>query len=292
MIVVPDFNRLGGESLARYLDEELLLVHTRKFPNGEVLARLDDPSKIKNKSVTLYFPTYPETNDRILLLLETLESLKHYNAEAAALILPYLSYSRQDKRFLEGESLSLKLFLDLLHLLNVKRLIAVDVHNEKAVREYTGISISIVSLYEELVKKILAEIVKNDDFILVAPDAGRSSTVSMLAERFSSKYVYFEKKRDRYTGDIEMKPVGELSASKYAVIIDDEISSGGTMAKAAGYLKNAGVKIVVAAAIHLLLVNNAEERLSSSGVDYIVGTNTIQNPFTLISIEDYLSKII
>ena len=288
IIVAPDFNKEGGEALANRLNRELMLIYTRKFPNEEVLARLEDPSRVKNKLVTLYFPTYPNTNNRILLLFEALDSLNYYDAKDISLILPYLSYSRQDKRFLEGESSSLKLFLDILHFLNVNKLISVDVHNEEAVRKYAKMDVFIVSLYEELVRKIVNNIVNGKEFVLVAPDEGRVSTVSKLAEIFSSKYIYFEKERNRYTGDIKMKPVGQLPKSGYAIIIDDEISSGGTMAKAANYLKQSGVKTVVAAAIHLLLVGHAEERLFSSGVDYIAGTNTIANPFSILDVEDFL----
>ena len=292
IIVAPDFNKEGGEALANRLNRELMLVYTRKFPNDEVLARLEDPSRIKNESVILYFPTYPNTNNRILLLFETLESLNYYDAEDISLILPYLSYSRQDKRFLEGESSSLKLFLDILHFLNVNKLISVDVHNEEAVRKYAKMNISIVSLYEKLVRKIISNIVNGKDFVLVAPDEGRRSIVSKLAEIFSSEYIYFEKERNRYTGDIKMRLVGQLPESDYAIIIDDEISSGGTMAKAANYLKQSDVKTVVVAAVHLLLVGHAEERLFSSGVDYIAGTNTIVNPFSILDVEDFLMDVV
>ena len=292
IIVTPDFNKDSGEKLAHILNMGLMLVYTRKFPNGEVLARLEDVSYIKNESIILYFPTYPDTNNRILLLLETLETLNSYNANNISLILPYLSYSRQDKRFLEGESLSLKLFLDILSFLNVNKLVSVDVHNEDAVKRYAKMDIDILSLYEPLIRKIVNDIVGDKEFILVAPDAGRTSVVAELANIFSCRYIYFKKKRDRYTGNIKMEVVGDLPTYKYAIIVDDEVSTGGTMAMAANYLKKAGVKNVIAAAIHLLLVNHAEERLFSSGVDYIVGTNTIVNPFSIIDIEDFLPTII
>ena len=292
IIVAPDFNKNGGEKLAHNLNMELMLVYTRKFPNGEVLTRLQDVSRIKNESVILYFPTYPDTNNRIFLLFETLESLNSYNANNISLILPYLSYSRQDKRFLEGESLSLKLFLDILSFLNVNKLISIDVHSEDAVRKYAKIDVNILSLYKPLIRKIVSDIVGDKEFILVAPDAGRAPVVAELADIFSSRYIYFKKKRDRYTGNIKMEVVGDLPIYEYAIIVDDEVSTGGTMAMAADYLKKAGVKNVVAAAIHLLLVNHAEERLFSSGVDYIVGTNTIINPFSIINIEDFLTTII
>lgn len=290
-VISPDFNERGGRELARYLDEKLITIYTRKFPNDEVLIRLDESSSIKNEDIILYFPTYPDTNNRIIMLFETLESLKYYGAGKISLILPYLSYSRQDKRFLEGESLSLKLFLDILHYLNVDRLISIDVHNEEAMRKYSKIMVSSITLYSELLKKILDGIVGDKEFILVAPDKGRVPVVSRLAEMFSSKYIYFEKERDRYTGEVRMNPVGEVPRSIYAIIVDDEVSSGGTMANAAKHLKEAGVKNIVTAAIHLLLVNNADDMLFSSGVDYIVGTNTILNPYSILEIEEYIAKL-
>lgn len=116
IIAAPDFSFERAGKIAINMGVDSIEIATRIFPNGEVLARIMDTSLVDGSDVLLFHPTYPETNYRLFLLFQSVEALKYYGAKKVMTVIPYLSYSRQDKRFLEGESLSLKLFLDILHL--------------------------------------------------------------------------------------------------------------------------------------------------------------------------------
>jgi len=293
IIIYPDYVSSGASYLADKLGIESVEVKTRTFPNKEVLVRISDVEKIKGvDKAILYFPTYPETNDRIMHLLQTLEVVSYYNDSAyKILISPYLSYSRQDKRFLEGESLSLKLYLDILCHLGLNHIVVFDVHNLDSFKKYVCCDYTHFSLFTPLVEKIIKiHDMDPKKLILVAPDMGRLETVEELSKHFGSDYMYLEKSRDRYTGEIIMKLPEEIDLTRYdyALIIDDEISTGGTMSSAINHLKRVGAKTVIAAAIHLLLVSNADDRLFKAGVDYLYGTNTIYNPYSILDIEEIL----
>jgi ribose-phosphate pyrophosphokinase len=290
IVISPIYNEKNALELAKHLDTSYTPIHTKVFPNKEILARIEDPDKIRNNKIILYFPTYPDTNNRLILLFQTLEILGTYNANKISLLIPYLSYSRQDKRFLEGEALSLKLFLEILEYLGVDTLYTIDIHSKEALQKYCKIRYKIISLSKELVKTIKRGIVGKDEFILVAPDEGRLETIKKLAKHFQVDYISFKKIRDLHTGKITIKPPNTINKLKNPIILDDEISTGGTISKVAKILKEKGSENIIAAAIHLILIDKAIERLYNSGVTHIVGTNTIPNPFTILNIEEYVAK--
>ncbi|MEM0057204.1 MAG: ribose-phosphate diphosphokinase [Candidatus Geothermarchaeota archaeon] len=292
IIYVPDFSVESGEKLGKYVGSKVYIIHTREFPNSEVLARIEEPTAVKNEEILLYFPTYPNTNDRIILLLQSLESLNNYGAKEIYLCIPYLSYSRQDKRFMEGESLSLKMFLDLLHFYNVSKLICINVHNEESLFKYAKMEVHHLNLFSKLLSQVLSyTLISRDETLLVAPDEGRYKTVHNLAREFNLESIHFRKERDRVTGKIKTTPPLTIPKARYAIIVDDEISTGATIASVASYLANSGIK-PFACAIHLLLCENAVERLIKSGVQNIFGTNTVLNPFTIIEVEPYVAQVL
>jgi ribose-phosphate pyrophosphokinase len=291
LCIAPDFVFDRGKKLAEHLNLDVGIVQTKSFPNGEVLARvLVNGKSLSEEDILLFFPTYPDTNNRVLLLFQTLEILNSMDVGSITLILPYLSYSRQDKRFLDGESLSLKLFLDLLYDLGVKKLISIDVHNVEAVKKFAKMEVDLFSLFTPLMERVKESFAKDEDFILVAPDEGRLDVVKSLAEMLHSRYIYFEKSRDRYTGEVSFSSHGLIDSEGVAVIVDDEISSGGTVSKVSTILRENFEGRLIAAAIHLLLVGSADERLFASGINYIVGTNTIENPYYVLEVEEYLAE--
>jgi len=291
IILTPTFSQSSGEKIGRLIGADTQLVEYRVFPNGEVLARINQPESIKGNNVVLYYPTYPDTNNRVIHLLQTLEILGHYNAENITLIIPYLSYCRQDKRFREGESLSLKLLLDILYDMNVDLLISINPHSKETLKKYSKFKVETISLFKPLINKLLSSITEanRDDIIFISPDLGRCKDVKKLAESFGVNHICLEKIRDRDTGEISYKYVDEIKGYRLGLIIDDEISTGGTMALAIKYLNKYDIKYIYTAAIHLLLINNAEKKIFSAGASGIFGTNTVENPFYVIRIEEYIA---
>ena len=293
LILYPEFNRDNAIKLANILGVDASEIYIRIFPNGEVLARLSEIDRIKNDDVIVYFPTYPDTNNRLIMLFQTIEAIKYYRANTITLVMPYLSYSRQDKRFLEGESLSLRLLLDILSTFGVDRLVTINPHNEEAVRiNARNIDVIILDVFTPLVNKVLANVRYDGNLILAAPDYGRCDTVKNLADEFGLDYICLKKLRDRITGEVLLQKDVDINlAGASVVIVDDEISTGGTVAKAAKLLKNDGAKSIYAAAIHLLLVGDAADKLYSAGIEAIFGTNTIENPYILVDIEPILAEV-
>lgn len=291
ILIYPEFNEYNALRLSKLLGINAFPILSRTFPNGEVLARIPRADEIKGNKVLLYFPTYPNTNVRLQLLYQSLEIINHYNAISIDLLIPYFPYSRQDKRFLKGESLSLKLQLEIFNALNVSKLITVNPHNEDALKKFSGdIEVIPMNLFHNLLEIVL-RLVGDEKVFLVAPDMGRCEDVSLLAEKMGCKYLCLEKIRDRYTGEVTIN-IGVSINKNYrkAIVVDDEISTGGTISKASEVLKKQGVHDIYVAAVHLLLTGNALEKLSKSGALAIFGTNTVDNPFVVLNIEDKVAE--
>jgi ribose-phosphate pyrophosphokinase len=144
--------------------------------------------------------------------------------------------------------------------------------------------------------KILADYIKSlniNNIVVVAPDKGAVERAKAFAKHFGDNVPvdYFEKVRDVKSGEITMS--GKLSLKNRDVIIsDDIIATGGTMAKAIKILKGEGANRVFAVATHALLLQNARYRIFNAGADDIIGTDSIDNEVSKVSLSkaivDYL----
>ncbi len=292
---------IADEGYVEYLEDivegtnlEKVVANIRYFPNGELLVRVPEVEKIRGRKVAPFFPTFPETNNRIFALFQLIDILSEHGGENITLIMPYLSYSRQDKRFLKGECISLKLLLDILYHLGVNTLVAFDVHNPDVIPKYSKIKFINIQLGSSLVKYIINNYT-GYDVVLISPDEGRWRNISKIASEIGIESTYLIKERDRYTGSIEIKGFGkEISLDNRSVILlDDEISTGGTMVKAISFIReNAGVGDIYVAATHLLLINNADKKILDSGATEIVGSNTVRNKYGKVKIEPYIRRLL
>ncbi len=260
-----------GPRLASYLGLEHTSLFSKRFPDGEIYVRL--LQKIENDEVLLVQSMYPEQNDRLVELLLALELFNRYGNKVSLLV-TYLAYARQDKEFLGGEPVSLKSIIKAMVAQGVETLVTIDAHNPYAIKEFLS-NIKYVNLLpEEVFAKALSERYRGKEMTVVAPDQGATDRALSLAKHLGSGYVVIQKVRDRVTGQVKhvLDPLSKVSG--LAVIVDDIISTGGTIAGIASCLSSRGVEVVVAAS-HALLVGEALEKLGKSGVREIYALPTV-----------------
>ena len=136
----------------------------------------------------------------------------------------------------------------------------------------------------ELAKEVSKKVEK--PFVL-APDRGALERAKRLAEQLNAEYSYIEKERDRDTGEVRIKNLPELRLSgKDVIIVDDIISTGGTMIQATRAAYEHGARKVISVAVHSLFLDNAYEKLINSGVKEIVTTNTIPQDPSKVTVVD------
>jgi ribose-phosphate pyrophosphokinase len=295
MIVIPGpASTELGEKIARFLGVDSFPVNHRLFPDGESYIRIEP--NIKEKTVVIVQTTAPNPDRKLVQLLIIASTAKDYGAKRVIAVVPYLGYSRQDKRFLKGEALTLDVVLSLLEKTGVSDLLVVDIHNEESIREIEkNHSIKVHNLSAV---PTLARYLKESDYMgaySLSPDKGAVHLAKKASKVLEGGYSFFEKKRDRRTGEIEMLVTDLSIEGKKAVVIDDIISSGGTMANAIKGLKEQGALQVAAMCSHALFMPGAEERLLKAGADIVVASDTVENQYSKISvakiIKEHLEKI-
>ncbi|MFX1395744.1 MAG: ribose-phosphate diphosphokinase [Promethearchaeota archaeon] len=287
--------RIGNELNLGF--ENIVNTETKAFADGENYLRLniEDESIIQNKEVIIVQSTGPSAsgnqNSRLFELFMMIAAIKRMGAAKIVVVIPYLAYARQDKIFRPGESEFAKVILKMINFMEIDELYVVDVHAPEVLKELiVNKVVNIDSM------KVLADHIKSlgaKDVVVVSPDKGAVERSKAFAKHFGDDVLVdvFEKKRDMKTGEIEME--GKLSLKgKDVVISDDIIATGGTMAKAIQLSKKSGANKVFTVATHALLLENARFKILNAGADEIIGTDSIDNETSKVSlakaIADYL----
>jgi ribose-phosphate pyrophosphokinase len=252
---------------------ELAKVEIKKFPDGEKYVRVLS----LGDEATVIQSTYKPQDENIMEALILGDALRERGFERLRLVVPYLAYSRQDRVTKEGEPVSVRAVMRALRIY-YDALYVVDIHNPETLRFFPGkaVNISPARAIAEYFREKLGE------GIVLAPDTGARERAKAVAERLGLEFSHFEKRRISPT-EVKMRPVEVDVEGKNVLVVDDIISTGGTMIKAANLLREMGAGRVFVAATHGVFAEGAIERVSKA-VDELAVTNTIPTPVSKISI--------
>ena len=289
----PASPELGARIAERIGVESHPAVH-RPFPDGESYIRITAP--LKGEIAVIVQTTFPDPDKSMLQLFLMVDAAKDAGAKEVVCVVPYLAYARQDKRFLEGEALSLKTVSKLLGASGVDQLIVVDVHEEEALEGFcdeAGVQVTNLSAMPDLAKYL-----KMNGFegaFSLSPDVGAIDLAESAGMVLGGEVSFFTKERNLHNGEIEMVVKDINVQGKDAVVFDDIVSSGGTTAKAVKGLKKQGASRVAAACTHGLFMGGAREKILDAGADMLVATDTVQTSMSLVSVSrliaDHLKKV-
>ena len=274
-----------GEKVAKFLGVEAVPLVFKAYPDGESYVRLE--GTVQNEEVAIVQTTSPPQDTRLIQLALIADAAKRHGAEKITAVVPYLAYARQDKVFLQGEAISIETVARMLKVAGVDSLITVNVHQAKVLAKFPfpAKTISAISLLAEYFKKKGLE-----KAFALAPDDGALWLAEEAKSVLSGDCGYLEKHRDLYTGQITIEEKKLDVRGKPVIIFDDVISTGGTIALAAKIMKELGAEKVYAACVHPLLIGDAEKRILENGVKEIVGTDSIPNHVSKVSLAPLLSK--
>ena len=285
------FTVIGGgasKDLARRLARRLRAVYieteTKIFPDGESKITLQ---KIPKKSVILVVQsTYPPVDTNMLQALSIISQVRKISSRTYAII-PYMGYARQDKQFLSREVITMSVVAKMLQSAGAKKVIVVDIHSNTALNHF-NIPTENISAIPELAKYFKKLNLKNP--LVVSPDAGGSSRSKKFASLLKSDFIVLKKHRDRKTGRVSIQTTKANVQGKDLIIVDDMISTGGSVIKAAQFLKKQKCKRVFVACTHGLLVGDAEKKIRKAGVSRIISTNTIPGNTSKVDVSGILAK--
>jgi len=262
-----------AEGLSRELHYPLAKTISKRFPDDELYVRILD--NISGEDVIIVQTTYPDPNIVELFLLQN--AAREAGADKITAVIPYLGYGRQDKKFESGEPISAKAIATLISL-QADKIITVDPHKEHILDFFTVPAFSCSAIPE------IAVYLKDRDIDMVlAPDKGALDRTKKASKIIGCDFDYIEKIRIDGT-TVEMKPKNLDVNDKKVAIIDDIISTGGTMAQSIKELKKQGAKQVFVACTHGLFAGEAVKKIISAGCNEIISTDTIKSDFSKVRI--------
>ncbi len=241
------------------------------FPDGERYVRIPEGCALDGERAVVIQSMYPNQDSMIVEALLAADALKEATGLEPIVVVPYLAYARQDRVFLPGEAVSVRAVLSALHSAGYGGLIVVDIHKEDSLKYFPGRAVNVLPV--RTLAKALEGFV--EDPLVVSPDKGAARRAEALSKALGTEYRIVEKFRDRVTGEIKHKfmPMPEVK-ERDVVVVDDIVSTGGTMASVASFLKEQGARRVIVAVSHGPLSEKALVRLTNAGVTKIFSMAT------------------
>jgi ribose-phosphate pyrophosphokinase len=252
-----------------------------RFPDGEVYLRLNTP--VKGEECVLVQSTLG--NDNLVELLLFLDLLRDQGASKVHAVVPYLGYARQDKTFNYGEALSAKTVLKMIVSLS-DSVTTINCHflDHKGVFNFHDLEINNLDAFPILAKYFKEELKCP---MLIAPDKGSLEYAKNAAEIIGCEFDFLQKKR--LSGEKVEIQTKELDVKgKDTLILDDMISTGGTIIESAKLLRSQGAASVNAGCVHGVFSQGMKK--VSSAVDRFVCTDTIERDISKVSVADIIRK--
>ena len=279
-----------SEDLARKLSKKikanLVKSEIKVFPDGENKITLI--GKISKKKSVVVQSMYPPVDTNLVQALSLITKAKENSSEVIAVI-PYMGYARQDREFLPGEIVTMNVLGKLFKSAGASKIIIVDIHSLIGLKYFT-IKTKNVTAIPDLAEYFKKLSLKNP--LVVSPDQGGKERAKEFAKEFNSDYIALEKTRDRKTGKVKIKTKNLEVKNRDLILVDDIISTGGSIIKATQFLKKQKCKRIYVACTHALLMNDAENKIKKAGVTSIISTNTIPGKTSKVDISKTIAKAI
>lgn len=260
-------------AVARELGTAIGACEVKRFPDGEVSVTLGGP--VRGREVFIVQPTSPPVNDHLMELLVFADACRRASAERITAIVPYFGYARSDKRDRRRESITASLVAELMECAGIGHVILVDVHARQVEGFFRG-PVDNLTAIPELCRALEDKL--PPDTVVVSPDAGGVKMATEYARRLERPLVVLHKRRASGSETAVTHIAGEVRG-RSCVIVDDMISTGGTIAESATALRLAGAREgIIVAATHGLLLDGACDRMRTAGIERIYVTDSIAWP--------------
>jgi ribose-phosphate pyrophosphokinase len=276
-----------AKKISKKLKANLVKSEVKIFPDGE--SKITLKGKLSKSKTIIVQSIYPPVDSNLIQALSLISKAKDYSTEVVVVI-PYLGYARQDREFLPGEIVTMKVLGKLFQGAGASKIIVVDIHSKIGLK-YFKIKTENISAIFDLTRYFKKMNLKNP--LVVSPDQGGKERAREFAEKFGSEFIALKKQRDRKTGKVQIKTEGlNKVIGRDVILVDDMISTGGSIIKATEFLKKQKCKRVYVACTHALLMNDAEKKIKKAGVTKIISTNTIPNKTSVVDISSTIAKAI
>ena len=276
-----------AKKLAKRLKASFISSDLRIFPDGE--SKIAINAKPKKGKIVIVNSTYPPVDSNLMQTLSLISKARQFSSNVVSVI-PYLGYARQDREFLPGEIVTLSVIAKLLKASGASKVIVVDIHSQMGLKHF-DIPVKNVSAMQELVNHFKK--LKLKDPLVVSPDLGGATRAEEFARLYGTNFIALKKQRDRKTGKVEIMTLNlDGVKGRDLVLVDDMISTGGSIVKATEFLRKQKCRRVYVACTHALLIDNAEKKIRKAGISGIISTNTIPGNTSIVDVSGIIAKAI
>ena len=259
--------------IADLLGTGLCDVSIQEAPDSETLVMVNE--SVRGCDVYVVQSTSAPVNDNLMQLLLMIDALRRASAKRITAVIPYYGYSRQERMAHGREPISAKVVADMLQAAGVDRIVLTDIH-APAMQGFFNIPFETLSAVPLIIDYLKQQDLT--DSVIVAPDVGRAKLAEKYAERLGVPMALIHKARETAATTRIVGMIGDLEG-KNPIIIDDIITTGGTIVETAHAVINAGAQPRLRlAAVHGLLSADAPDRLSQDFIQEVILTDTVHVP--------------
>lgn len=278
-IIGGQASQLLAARISVILGKNLLVSEFKKFPDGELYTRILD--ELSGNDVTIIQSTV--TDSDFVSLLQLIDACS--DAKSLNVVIPYMGYARQDKRFKPGEPVSARAIAGAI---KADKVYTVNIHDDSILDHFEAAAANLDST------PAIGKYIKNMklmDPVIISPDEGAIGLAKSASDNLGIDYDFLEK--TRLSGEsVSIKPKKVAVKGRDVIILDDIISTGGTMAETITLLKSQGAHDVYTACVHPVLSNNAVLKLFKAGVKEIIATDTIDKAVSVVSAAPVIAEAI
>jgi ribose-phosphate pyrophosphokinase len=286
-LVAGNANRVLAHEISSSLGIELCDTAVDRFSDGEIRVRIRET--VRGADVFVIQPTCPPVNDHLMELLLIIDAARRASARTVIAVVPYYGYARQDRKHTGRVPISARLVANLIETAGADRMLTMDLHAGQ-IQGFFNIPVDNLRADWIFAEHIRTHVEDLENATIVSPDAGGAVRARMVAEQLDLPLAILEKRRSHDGSVVDvMNVIGDVR-DKQAILVDDILSSGGTLVKAAELLRASGARDVLAYATHGLFAGEALRTLSESPLKRVVVTNTIfRQEAEKSGIVDYIS---
>jgi len=280
MVFSGNTNIKLAQNICKCLKIKLGKAMVSEFSDGEIKVKIGE--NVRGQDVFVIQPTSPDANKSIMELLIMIDALRRASAGRITAVVPYYGYARQDRKDQPRVPVTAKLIANLITNAGADRVLTVDLHAEQ-IQGFFDIPLDnlyAVNLFVDYFKKK-----KLKNVVVVAPDVGGIKAARAYSKKMNAALAIVDKRRKSDSESEVMNILGDVN-NKNVVIIDDMVSTAGSLVEAAAAVKKAGAKSVRAAISHPILCGPAIKRIKESVVEELVVTDSIP-----VSSDKKISKI-
>jgi ribose-phosphate pyrophosphokinase len=270
-ILACNSNRPLAEAISAYLNLPLTKASVRRFSDMEIFVEIQE--NVRGEDVFVIQSTSYPANDNLMELLVALDALRRGSARRITAVIPYFGYARQDRKSGPRTPISAKLVANLITTAGADRVLTMDLHAGQ-IQGFFDIPVDNLFAAPVLTKDI-ADTMNGEDLVIVSPDVGGVVRARSLAKRLNADLAIIDKRREQAGVSEVMNIIGEVDGRR-CILIDDIVDSAGTLCNASVALKAKGASSVSSYVTHGVLSGGAVARVSSSPMDNLVITDSIQ----------------